>query len=185
MMICYKRQFFVSGAVLLIDYSNIPNQVKDQAAIWLGVDISCYSHIYLLYSETYSCLTFVAIGPYWAICCANTRREVCLGNWCSNSDCLHGYPGLSFVLVQLKMRPLMSLYLSFGFHLTYSGQIIGCSSTDIYSYAEWEGYQKTLDFCWATCLDNSRGNELCSVCLKILITYYVQKSFVDYLNQSS
>lgn len=38
-------------------------------------------------------LVVIYAGPYWAICSTCTRREVCLGNGCTNSNCIHGHPG--------------------------------------------------------------------------------------------
>lgn len=41
---------------------------------------------------------FTCPGPYWAVCCSNTGRKICLGNWCSDKNSIHGHSGTTIIL---------------------------------------------------------------------------------------
>jgi hypothetical protein len=51
MVLDYKIKFLVVVTVLLINHNDIPNQVKDQDKIWLGVDTSCSSNVVIFINK--------------------------------------------------------------------------------------------------------------------------------------
>lgn len=96
---------------------------------------------------------FICPGPYWAVCCSNTRRKICLGNWCSDKNSIHGHSGTTIILDHDTVSfPIIELSKRF---LCLSP--VGHCSFNIRSHAEWESQRKASHFCWSSCLDNPRG----------------------------
>lgn len=66
-------------------------------------------------TQSDKCFYFICPGPYWAVCCSNTRRKICLGNWCSNKNSLHGHSGRTILLdhdtISLPRMELSHIFL--------------------------------------------------------------------------
>lgn len=54
-------------------------------------------------------MLFSIPGPYWAVCCADIGREVCLGNRCSYKDSLYGHSGHYAKVDYLVLYPFKTI----------------------------------------------------------------------------
>lgn len=98
-MLCYSGNWKmgykvkISNLFLTLQFFfliTIPFVFHDGLSYSILLKLSIWSQLLLLWNE---------VGTNWTVCCANIRRKVGVGNWCSNSNCLHGHSGtLAFAL---------------------------------------------------------------------------------------